>query len=679
MKISELSHLALRALLLASALFIAPIHRAQAFGVIGTSAGEKLEQTGEQVILVDNPDATVTAVIQLELSGDATELSWVIPVPAEPTLNLSSSAVFQRLSGLTAPQYWVELTDPCTVRGPDHAVQEEEEFADTQTTDAEESPARVKLVEQNALDPYEHNTLRIDAAGGDVTQAISAALTERGFAWDDRDSELLTPYVEAGMGLLAIKLKNPTGQAAITRPIAITYDSSELSIPIRATRARARDDMPLRIWLFGDAHAVPANFQTLIVNDALYDWQSAQKFPFGTAPANGAGSFGPRINLPTNYEAVVAHAAGAAQDGQGFLVEHSAPSSHVRDIVWAGLDSQNVEYVTELGIDGFEAISRALQSFRGWDGLRAVIEHNVELPRDASLEQLLMEPAAFRDSAQIDAERFVEQLEREVVAPVRDTAERMRRTPYMTQLFTTLSAPEMTLDPTFEWNPDLALVSNVHIAKQYLMCEPGEDAKTAAWRMELPQGGVVVGAGRDGWPITLDAMPANLKVVALSTQGPGEVVQDNRAEIGRAMYEAAGRNGTGVAIPLVPQNGLAIGSDQTVIPHVGEGRGLARSANTAAAGGCSAAGAPAGGSAGALVWLAGALYLLRRRRTQTTRLAPHLLRRRQPQTALVAPRPIRRQSRQAAETALRVLCKPRRARPRGPRHPPVTSATTSSP
>ena len=264
MKISELSdlmpraarvHVVWLALLLGFAVLSLQPDRAQAFGAVGAAAGDEVTQTSEQLILIDNPDSTVTAVIQLQLTGTARDLTWVIPVPAEPTLSLSSSTVFQRLSAVTAPQYWVELTDPCTVRDQDAAVQNDEEFADTQTGAPEDSPARVKIVEQNAIGPYEYVTLRVAADSGNPEAAISATLHEHGFAWNDPDSQQLTPYVQAGMPLLAIKLKKDAA-AASNRPIAISYPSDELAIPIRATSVAARADMPLRVWVFADAHAV---------------------------------------------------------------------------------------------------------------------------------------------------------------------------------------------------------------------------------------------------------------------------------------------------------------------------------------------------------------------------------------------------------------------------------------
>ena len=93
----------------------------------------------------------------------------------------------------------------------------------------------------------------------------------------------------------------------------------------------------------------------------------------------------------------------------------------------------------------------------------------------------------------------------------------------------------------------------------------------------------MVGKGRNDWPVALTAMPANLKIVQLTAEGSGEVVQDNREAIGRAMYEVAGRNGTGAAIPLVPQNGSMIGLDQTVIPQLRGPGGSAREADSLSA------------------------------------------------------------------------------------------------
>jgi hypothetical protein len=598
MKISELWHFVLSAerakharlgVCVATFVFAVPSNSAHAFGGVWSVSGQELALSAEQLVLVDNPDASVTAVVQLELTGPAQELSWVVPVPREPLFGLSSTTVFQRLSALTAPQYWVEVTDPCTIR-PDGGLEQTGSLGESAAGSPEESPARVRIQERHAISPREHTLLDIAADSADPESEMKAALQAGGFGWSEQSSPQLTAYVRAGHKLLAFKLDKPDGTTFV-RPLAFTYPSAELSIPLRASAPAARADMPLHVWAFSTAPAVPANYKTLVVNDALLDWQSAEKFAVGTLPANGAGAFGPIVPRIANYDAVITQAANEAPDGHGFLIEYTAPASHVRDVVWSGLDAGDLERVmTEAAkSDGIAAIRTALESFRNWDGLLQAIQANTKLPEAATWDELLADPNAFRERATVDKERFLEQLGSQVVGPVRDTASFMRATPYLTQLFTTLSADEMTLDPAFLYNGDLALITNVHIAKQYLTCEPGDDPRQAAWRTELPQGGSVVGMGTGpgSWPIAMSAMPANLKIVELATEGTGNVLTDNSGSIGRALFEAAGMNGTGVAIPRVPQNGLTIGADQTVVPQLRAGAADA-SLEPAAAQGCSA-------------------------------------------------------------------------------------------
>lgn len=109
--------------------------------------------------------------------------------------------------------------------------------------------------------------------------------------------------------------------------------------------------------------------------------------------------------------------------------------------------------------------------------------------------------------------------------------------PYATRLYTTLSAPEMDLDPLFDFNPDLTDVSNVHTARRVIECSRKVYQEEAPTRFELEDGRVVRLHQGAPWPFdvgTDDAPPANRKVLALTTSGAGTVVQDN----GKAIDEA---------------------------------------------------------------------------------------------------------------------------------------------
>jgi MYXO-CTERM domain-containing protein len=132
-----------------------------------------------------------------------------------------------------------------------------------------------------------------------------------------------------------------------------------------------------------------------------------------------------------------------------------------------------------------------------------------------------------------------------VVAPLDETQALLLSRPYVTRLYTTMSADEMTLDPAFTFNPDLPDVSNQHTAEQIIDCDGG-------FRIVLNDGDTVYGETQGMWPMQqTDELPAARKILQLATQGDGEVVIDNSERIGRLLAQIAppnaGSGGSGTA------------------------------------------------------------------------------------------------------------------------------------
>jgi hypothetical protein len=94
---------------------------------------------------------------------------------------------------------------------------------------------------------------------------------------------------------------------------------------------------------------------------------------------------------------------------------------------------------------------------------------------------------------------YREALEKNVIEPVRLVEKLVASRPYVTRLYTTLSAAEMTVDPLFTFNADQPAVSNTHTAERVVECNPDITQFDAPWRVELPQGGVIRGVG-SVWP-----------------------------------------------------------------------------------------------------------------------------------------------------------------------------------
>jgi hypothetical protein len=99
--------------------------------------------------------------------------------------------------------------------------------------------------------------------------------------------------------------------------------------------------------------------------------------------------------------------------------------------------------------------------------------------------------------------------------------------PYVTRLYTTMSPADMTLDPVFDFNTDLADVSNQHVAERTIYCSEDVWRNEAPWKAELPSGQVVHGQG-NSWPLTADDdFPAALEVRQEHNSGEGDTIDDN--------------------------------------------------------------------------------------------------------------------------------------------------------
>jgi hypothetical protein len=494
---------------------------ARACGGLFCSAAAPVNQAAERIIFSKNADGTVTAVVQIQYQGPSEEFAWVLPVPGVPDVLVSSDLAFTRLQLASNPQY--NLTT--VVEGEcfqSDFVQSAGAGGSGGTSDGGGGQGGagndVVVLAEGNVGPYDFVVVQPDGSFENVGDVMVEWLTNEGYdvvpsgGNPDDISALLGSYLEGGMNLIAFRLTKGNDQGTI-RPIQITYESEQPMIPIRPTAVAANDDMGVMVWVLGENRAVPVNYRSLKLNEALIDWLTA-------------GS---------NYNQVVIAAANEA-GGQGFVTERAGPQVDYRNVVvqefereaWAALQNDAPSLSSE-------DLLRESVVFSGWDGYQDVLENFIP---EEEVSLFLQCPQCTQSFAPFDKESFLNALEAEVIMPMLDTEELVQSRPYVTRLYTTLSAPEMDTDPLFDFNPDLDAVSNQHAATRVIECSPTVSFSNAPSRIELEDGRVVRLAPGAPWPFTPDgegAPPANALVSQLTTSGPGTVVTDNAAAIDAAL------------------------------------------------------------------------------------------------------------------------------------------------
>jgi MYXO-CTERM domain-containing protein len=522
---------------LAATTLLAP-SPASACGGFFCDNSQPVNQAAERIVFAYEDDGSVTAVIQIQYAGEADRFAWVLPVAGSPEVAVSSNAAFQRLQSATNPQYILNTTvegsclDDGRLAGPS-AEDGTGGFADAGTAPP---PGGVTVVNQGSVGPYDFVVISVDPSLTEYSDVAVAWLQDNGYQIDEAGAARLEPYLRGGMNLLAFRLTSGNDTGSI-RPVVISFGPGVASIPIRPTAVAAVADMGVMVWVLGANRAVPSNYMSLELNEALINWLSPN----------------------TNYNDVVTEAANQA-GGQGFVTEMAGAAAPLTDAIYATWEADQWAALRDgdwTGREG-ELLFQALSTFGSFDGMRDVLADNIMLPDGVSIDDVLSCPGCVLSPETADLEgfepsAFLAAMYPNAIEPMEQARALFEQHAYMTRFYTTMSAAEMDRDPTFELNADLGDLDRTHTANRIIECSPSISQFEAPWRIELPTGDVLRGEGQT-WPFAVgDAgMPANARISRVGSSGEGEVIQDNTAAIQASLRD---HNAT---VPTVVASGCSV-------------------------------------------------------------------------------------------------------------------------
>ncbi|QDG50396.1 DUF2330 domain-containing protein [Persicimonas caeni] len=507
---------------------------AQACGGLFCNNQQPVNQAAERIIFSDNADDTVTALVQIMYQGPSEKFAWVLPVPGEPDVSVSSTAAFDRLQTATNPSYRMNTTveGTCDTRGGGFFGSDDATAEAGGMNNANRNPEDdgVTVVNSGHVGPYDYTTISVDPGNENPTQVALDWLEQNNYDVSALGEQTITPYLEDGMNLLAFRLSKNADTGDI-RPVRITYDAELPMIPIKLTAVAANDDMGVMVWVLSDERAIPSNYKSLRLNEAAIDW----------------------FNPNNNYNDIINRAADEA-GGQGFVTELAWPTDRtlpppnqfsngqdLADVIF----SENEERFWEDRIKNTDwtgnefGLLQQSSRYAAFDGYLEVLEATVPVPSRLTTEEFAQCPSCYQSEMggedgeidNFDPQTFITQLELNVIKPMIETQELVTSRPYITRLYTTMSAGDMTLDPVFDFNDSLGDHSNAHVAERIIECGDEDYTRNEApWRVELPQGDIVFGSGST-WPVSSEDMPATRAIVQDRNSGDGEVVVDNAPEI----------------------------------------------------------------------------------------------------------------------------------------------------
>ncbi len=469
-----------------------------------------VDQSAEQIVFGVNSDTGDTTVhVTVSYEGESDDFAWIVPVPTQPQLGVSSDALFTAISSATAPQFILEQRETGICNMPEFGTRD---MATMSPNDADDGG--VEVVGKEQVGPYDTLTLRAESSSELLTW-----LNEAGYDLPSNLEPVLAPYVADGQFFVALKLSagSDTGDLA---PLAMTYPSTSAAVPIQLTAIAATPDMPLEVYVLGDARAVPDNYLHVQINESAIDW-----FTGGS-----------------NYMDVISLAADEA-GGQAFATDYSGTTANLRGTLWQE---------GQVDLDGLRDATSAAQFVQmvfglGFPASASLLDALMDVvPFPEELADQGLRPQNFYDcldcypeylpEGPFDADAAADQFEASFIDGLRLAEELFASFDHVTRMTSSMDAAEMTVDPMFVFNTDMEQqVSNIHTAEIVTHCGVGEGWDGGERVLRLADGRRVRLPARS-WMWENDetefnlmgdlTTPAALVIEDLSATGEGEVLFD---------------------------------------------------------------------------------------------------------------------------------------------------------
>jgi hypothetical protein len=492
-----------------------------------------IAQAAENVLFVMDRDPetgarTVEAHIQILYTGPASEFSWIVPVTAVPTVDVGADILFDRIEPPTRPSFRVNYQMDGTCRGFDRgggfscggANSATGGFAPQAAGDGGAGvPPAVEVISRGSTGPYEYVVIRSEDGA-----TLRTWLTTNGYFVSPDGAALIDEYVAGRFSFVAIRLMVGQDTSAI-RPIVLRLNANEACLPLKLTAIAATPDLRINVWVLAEARAVPINYSEIAINQTKLDW----------------------FNFGRNYDQLLKDAANEAE-GNAFAVEYAMPAAN--SVPWFTLTASarsDLAVATTPPAFMFALRSVGLQPT---GAVLQLLRKHIPLP--ATLAARGVTEAAFYANigsfwstdmaafAPFDAVAAADEFETEILVPMNSYRRLFERDGRLTRLATFISPEEMTADPLFVTNPSLPDVAPQHIAVAHVMCGDEEyDACDAPVRLRTEDGRDTryraVGCMQYERAAAIDRLPAAELAWQRDSDGAGQVVVDNRAQIMSAL------------------------------------------------------------------------------------------------------------------------------------------------
>ncbi len=429
---------------------------------------QPVDQSAERILYVHEA-GKITLHVQISYKGDDQNFSWVLPLSKAPEktpdgkdIAVGSDTIFQILEKTTSPSFQLNWQGNGTCSAPICAYASA--GGGPPNTDG---GGGVKVLAQDSVGPYDYALLQ-GTSGADIVNWLN----DNKFVQPASTVPLIQGYAQKSYVFLALKLKKDKGTGDLV-PVSLTVAEDSPCLPIRLTALATQPDMPIAAWVIDKARAIPKNYLHVELNEAAVDWFT------------GGGNYKTVVSKAVDQGSGHAFLTELAQKTADLPIQFALPGWDVNKLAGLTDPAKFLAAMFEMQLPGTVQMQNLIKKYiKKPDAFAATADqefygciqsYNAAQP-DSGCKAYVDAAIA----AGFDAVAFAKDLDQLVIKPLKTLDTQYKAAGWITRLYTTLSAEEMTKDPIFATNPNLPAVANQHTADAMPICEAGQTIASSA-------------------------------------------------------------------------------------------------------------------------------------------------------------------------------------------------------
>jgi hypothetical protein len=242
--------------------------------------------SNDQRVLYAIDEGRIRQFVQVEYSGEATQLAWIYPVAGNPTVAEGPSDLFERADSISRPTFTIFTPGYEGGGGGGGIGCGSMDGAYNDRGDSTSDQEVVTVWSSGQVGMFDYVVISSDSI-----DPLMTWLTDNGFAVPEEASPIINHYVGAGWFFVAMRISADQAESALTSTstIVFEYQADEAKFPLHMASLSSADGVSVMLYVIASASYDTQGMGTTLVDMSRLVATSAETTNYDTLFLDAVG------------------------------------------------------------------------------------------------------------------------------------------------------------------------------------------------------------------------------------------------------------------------------------------------------------------------------------------------------------------------------------------------------